>query len=528
MTQGRRGSGGDRAGGAVGRIGGVFAGWRRCGWWYDKCSFTGIIMRRAFLSVLPVLLLSLGACASHAGDDAASGDESDLTAGADVIFSPAPAETSHLVRIAKEIDLAKTSIDIAIYSYSDAKISDALARAVARGVKVRFVYNDAGTDARAASPTGTTSGKLEESGVNVRFINKIMHHKFMIVDGPRDDLKRAKTAHLVTGSANWSSSAARTFDENTVVFHKQEALVLRFQREFDNMWAHSRDFVGKELPYELATTQIPDSAIPETPDTNVLFTSSNFTAHDTTFSTTGTNTVADGLVAGINAATKSIHIASGHMRSREVAEALLAKKHANPTLDVRVYLDDQEYIAKETHDGQLAKLQTCLAAAGDSDAKKRDCSDNDFLFGYQLGSEGIDVRYKFYAYRWDFTYAPQMHHKFMAVDGTTLYSGSYNLSDNAEHGTFENMMVLKGSTHAPLIKAFEANFESIWKTGRDENKLAALDARIDQGGAFPIVFDPMALTGDEITALKQKIRAACPAVDSDAYRRAAGSHRSCQ
>jgi len=453
-----------------------------------------------------------------------------LSGATEVIFSPAPAEASHLVRIAKEIDQAKTSVDIAIYSYSDAKITDALARAVARGVKVRFVYNDAPTDARlsAALLASSTSGKLEASGVNVRFINKIMHHKFMIVDGPRDEIARAKTAHLVTGSANWTSSAARTYDENTVIFQNQEELVLRFQREFDNMWAHSRDVVAKDLPYELATTQISDSAIPDAPDTNVLFTSYNFTVKNTTFTTTGTNTVADGLVAGINSATHSIHIASGHMRSREVAEALIAKKKANPGLDVRVYLDDQEYITKDTHDAQVVKVQTCLAAAGDSAAKKRDCLDNDFLFGYQIGSEGIDVRYKFYAYRWDASYAPQMHHKFMAVDGTTLYSGSYNLSDNAEHGTFENMMVLTGATHAALIKAFEGNFESIWKTGRDEGRLAALNARIDQGGAFPIVFDPIALTGDEIAVLKQKIRTACPAVDSDAFRSAATSHRTCQ
>jgi phosphatidylserine/phosphatidylglycerophosphate/cardiolipin synthase-like enzyme len=448
----------------------------------------------------------------------------------EVIFSPAPAETSHLVRIAKEIDLAQKSLDIAIYSYSDAKIGEALARAVARGVKVRFVFNDAGDDARApaASLLNTKSGKLEQAGVNVRFINKIMHHKFMIVDGPRDEITRAKTAHLVTGSANWSSSAARTFDENTVFFQNQEELVLRFQREFDNMWAHSRDFAGKDLAYELATTQIPDSAIPDAPNTDVLFTSYNFSVNGTTFSTTGTNTVADGLVAGINGATRSIHIASGHLRSREVAEALIARKKANPALDVRVYLDGQEYISEYTHQAQLAKVQTCLAAAGDSAAKRRSCLDNDFLFGYQVGTEGIDVRYKYYAYRWDFTYAPQMHHKFMAVDGTTLYSGSYNLSDNAEHDTFENMLVLKGAEHAALIASFEANFESIWKTGRDTDKLAAVNARIEQGGAFPIVFDPMALTHAEVTALKDKIRSACPSVDTPEFRSAAASHTVCQ
>lgn len=448
----------------------------------------------------------------------------------EVIFSPAPSESSHLVRIAKEIDLAQSSIDIAIYSYSDAKIGDALARAVTRGVKVRFVFNGAPADARVplASQPGTKSYKLEQAGVNVRYINKIMHHKFMIVDGPRDDLAAAKTAHLVTGSGNWSSSAATRFDENTIIFQKQEELVLRFQREFDNMWAHSRDFVGTELPYELSTAAIPDEAIADAPSTHALFTSANFTLRgDTTFSSTGANTVADALVAGINAATRSIHIASGHLRSRAVAEALIAKKAATPALDVRVYLDGQEYIAKGTHDIQVQRVQTCLAAAGDSAAKQRDCLDNNFLFGYQIGTAGIDVRYKYYAYRWDHSYAPQMHHKFMAIDGQTLYSGSYNLSDNAEHATFENMLVLSGPEHSSTVSAFEANFESIWKTGREEDKLSQINAQIDQPGNFPIVFDAMALTWAEVSELKNKIRAACPAVDSQAYRSAASSHTYC-
>jgi phosphatidylserine/phosphatidylglycerophosphate/cardiolipin synthase-like enzyme len=490
-------------------------------------------MRLPSARVLPLLLLSAAvacsaACTSETGDGV-TGDEQDLTEHSDIIFSPAPAEASHLVRLAKEIDGAKKTIDIAIYSYRDAAIGEALARAVARGVKVRFVYDQGGTDARlpAASLATSTSGKLEANGVDVRYINKIMHHKFMIVDGPRDDLALAKSAHLVTGSANWTASAASTFDENTIIFQKQPELILRFQRDFDTMWAHSRDFVGKDFLYELSTSNIQDAAIPDTAHTNALFTSANFTAKDTTFSVTPTNTVADALVEGINGATKSIHLASTHLRSREVAEALIAKKKATPALDVRVYLDGQEFIAAGTHDAQLAKVQTCLATAGTSETRKRDCLNNDFLFGYQVGSSGIDVRYKLYAYRWDASYAPQMHSKYMVVDGSKLYTGSYNLSDNSEHGTFENELLLEAPTHARLITAFEANFESIWKTGRDEGKPAALDARVAQGGAFPIVFDPMALSSDEITALKDRIRTKCAAVDSDAFRSAATSHRVC-
>ena len=47
--------------------------------------------------------------------------------GVEVVFSPQPAESSHLARIARAIDAAQSSIDIAMYSYSDAKIASALA-----------------------------------------------------------------------------------------------------------------------------------------------------------------------------------------------------------------------------------------------------------------------------------------------------------------------------------------------------------------------------------------------------------------
>lgn len=450
----------------------------------------------------------------------------------DVIFSPAPSDASHLVRIAKEIDAAQKTIDVAIYSYSDAKISAALAAAVDRGVKVRFIFEEGGNQQRAgdlAARAATTAGKLEVNGVDVRYVNKIMHHKLLIVDGPRSDAAAAKTAKLVMGSANWSSSAATRFDENTVFISENAELALCFQREFDLMWEHSRDFEGTDpvIAQEHSSLSITDALITDKPNEHVFFTSGNFTVRDTTFSSGESNTVADALIAGINGATSSIHVASGHLRSRPVSEALIAKKRANPQLDVRVYLDAQEYISKTSHDMQVTALNTCLANAT-SQAKKDDCLDRGFLFGYQAAAEGgIDVRYKYYAYRWDHSYAPQMHHKYMVVDGKELYTGSYNLSDNAEHATFENMTLWKGPENAALVASFEANFESIWKTGRDENKLAALQQKIATQSTIPIVFDSMALTHAEITDLKSKIRTACPAVDSTPFRSNAAAHQTC-
>jgi phosphatidylserine/phosphatidylglycerophosphate/cardiolipin synthase-like enzyme len=447
----------------------------------------------------------------------------------EAIFSPQVWESSHLARIVREIEAAQKTIDVAMYSYSDAKIGAALAAAVDRGVTVRFIYQEGGPEQRSANRAATKSGKLESDGVDVRYVNKIMHHKFMIVDGPRTDAAAAKTAKLVSGSANWSNSAATRFDENTLFISDAAEIALRYQREFDLMWEHSRDFEGvtPALAQDHSSLQITDALITDKPNEHVFFTSQNFTVRDTTFSSTAANTVADALVAGINGATQSIHVASGHLRSRPVAEALIAKKQSNPQLDVRIYLDSQEYISKTTHDMQIDALEDCLATAT-TEARKRDCTDRGFLFGYQTAADGgIDVRYKYYAYRWDHSYAPQMHHKYMVVDGKDLYTGSYNLSDNAEHATFENMTLWKGAENAALVAAFEANFESIWKTGKDDNKLAALQQKIATQTTIPIVFEPMALTHAEITDLKQKIRSKCPAVDSTAYRTNAAAHQTC-
>lgn len=452
-------------------------------------------------------------------------------AGVEVVFSPQPTwEASHLARVAQLIDGAQESVDVAMYSYSDAKIGEALARAAARGVKVRFVFETAGEDKSldGAALAASKSGKLEAVGVDVRYVNKIMHHKFVIVDGPRHDAARAATARIASGSANWSSSAALRYDENTLfVKGGQPGLALRFQREFDLMWRHSRDLVSRPFDPDMSTLEISDALVGGASDTSALFTSSNFVLRgETTFSSTGANTVADALVSAISGAKRSIHIASGHLRSRPVAEALIAKRAAAPGLDIRVYLDGQEYIAAGTHARQERDRQDCIERAFPNEAKVRKCNDKGFLFGYQIGEKGIDVKYKHYAYRWDHSYAPQMHHKYMVVDGETLFSGSYNLSDNAEHETFENLVVFKGAANAALVKSFEDNFESIWRTG--EGALPRLTAQIDRDPRFPIVFDAMALGWSEVTALKQKIRDRCPAVDSEAFRTNAAGHRTCE
>jgi phosphatidylserine/phosphatidylglycerophosphate/cardiolipin synthase-like enzyme len=449
---------------------------------------------------------------------------------AEVVFSPQPYSQSHVVKIAQLIDSAKSSLDVAMYSLSDAGAKAALDRAVGRGVKVRFIFEDGNADSK--DPAGSKSAGLEQLGINVRYVNKIMHHKFMIVDGPRDDTSTAASATLVTGSGNWSNGAATRYDENTLFLTGVPRVVLAYQAEFNLMWDHSRDFVwDSTLPYEKSTAVIDTSNLPADPSSDSLFTSGNFkvSSTGTTFYIVrGRNSVADVIVNEILGAQSSIDVASGHLRSRPISEALMAAKAANPSLKIRVYLDGQEYLAASTHAKQLSDLAACLVKAGTSQAKQEDCKDKGFLFSYQVSEEaGIDLRYKYYAYRWDYSYAVQMHHKYLVIDGKTLIAGSYNLSDNAEHKTFENMVVLRAPEFAGLIAKYEANFNTMWSTDADGSQLADLQQKITTSSSIPLVFDPLALTWQQVNNLKSLIVANCPQVNSTEYRDDPASHKYC-
>jgi phosphatidylserine/phosphatidylglycerophosphate/cardiolipin synthase-like enzyme len=437
----------------------------------------------------------------------------------DAVFSPQPLANTHTARIAAMIRAAHATIDIAMYSFSNTEISTALADAVARGVDVRFLFQTASDDRKLPleSRPDTASGRLERAGVDVRWVNKILHHKVAVIDGES----------VVTGSANWSFGGAQVFDENTLFVEGSPELAAAYTREFELLWSHSTDFtLGTAQPLPTARA-VPATA--DDPDVEALFTSANFTvaAGSPTFRVDRARTsMADALVAAIGRATRSIHIASGHLRLRPVAEALIAAHAAHPELDIRVYLDQQEFISASGDSAQRAELATCLAAAT-TESQRWSCSSNDFLFGKQVGDAGIDVRYKTYAYRWDYSYAVQMHDKYVVIDGAELFTGSYNLSMNSEQATFENVLHLRGPSHVGLIAAFERDFDRLWTTGRTPDRLAALQAQIAGTGPVPLVFESMALDWRQVTDLKAALRAACAPIDSAEYRENPAAHRTC-
>jgi phosphatidylserine/phosphatidylglycerophosphate/cardiolipin synthase-like enzyme len=223
--------------------------------------------------------------------------------------------------------------------------------------------------------------------------------------------------------------------------------------------------------------------------------------------------VSDALVEAIQSASDSIWVASGHLRLRGVSEALMEKAETHPGLDIRILLDGQEYTSAGYHYHQLQKRAVCLEDAT-TETQIRRCNEKGFLYGYQVSAAGIPVRFKYYAYRWHYSYAIQMHHKYMIIDGDELWTGSYNLSDN----TFENMLFFKGADFESLIENYEENFLAVWGLNRENETYETIFHQVTRDNVIPLVFSPMSLTWSEIRYLKDIILDNCPAVAGAPFR----------
>ena len=442
----------------------------------------------------------------------------------EVVFSPSAIKQSHLEKAREWIVQTESSLDIAMYSMSESSsdLIKAIAIARTRNIPVRLLFDKANAD--RLKPQGSLSAKLEEMGVDVRYINKIMHHKFALLDARSQDQKGNPS--LITGSANWTNSAATTYDENTIFVRNEPALIQVYRQEFDRLWANSRDFIWQDLPSDLSVDAIPSK---EDSKSLAVFTSDNFqvtkSRYGLGFSTIeGKNTVSDVIVAAILSAKTSIKIASGHFRSHAIAQALLEAKNSNPQLDVKIYLDAQEFISYSYQKEQKAKQDSCLATSVSTEDTNQ-CYEKGYYYSYEAQAAGLDLRFKSYAYRWHYTYAPQMHHKYMIIDDRQLLSGSYNYSDNAEHGTMENLMILNAASHPDVLASFIANYASIWEL--DRSSYQPLLGVIAQTDNVPIVFRAMALSWQEFSELKKAIYDNCKLINSEDYRTHPEHHLTC-
>jgi len=140
----------------------------------------------------------------------------------EVYFSPGEDCRS---RIRTAILAAKTSVDICVFTISDNLISESIIQKHKEGIKIRVITdndkcNDAGSDIYNLS--------MKNVPVKTDTSPSHMHHKFVVIDN----------FLTITGSYNWTKSAASLNQENIVAL-QDERIASIYLKEFESLWTRT-------------------------------------------------------------------------------------------------------------------------------------------------------------------------------------------------------------------------------------------------------------------------------------------------
>jgi len=124
--------------------------------------------------------------------------------------------------IIQNIDNAKESINIAMYSFTDSDIAWAIVRAKDRGVVIKIYLDSKEVNAEYSKSRFFINEGIE----NIRISSSnSMHNKFAVIDNKI----------VITGSYNWTASAGKRNDENLLVLDDKE-IVKQYQDYFNTLW----------------------------------------------------------------------------------------------------------------------------------------------------------------------------------------------------------------------------------------------------------------------------------------------------
>ncbi len=146
-------------------------------------------------------------------------DKSQPTGKSEDCFSPGDNCWSRIRGLLKS---TRKQADICVFTITDDRISSESLELHRRGVAVRII-----SDNEKAFDPGSDVERLAEAGVPVRIdrTSNHMHHKFALFDRKR----------LLTGSYNWTRSAAHYNEENFVITDDVR-LITEFTGEFNRLW----------------------------------------------------------------------------------------------------------------------------------------------------------------------------------------------------------------------------------------------------------------------------------------------------
>lgn len=129
------------------------------------------------------------------------------------------------------IQQARQTLDVCVFTVADNRLSDELLAAHRRGVRVRLL-----TDNEKLFDRGSDVRMLQQGGIPVHIdeSRNHMHHKFALADNRQ----------VLTGSYNWTRSAAELNQENLLI-SPDPALITAYATEFARLWAALPAFTGE-------------------------------------------------------------------------------------------------------------------------------------------------------------------------------------------------------------------------------------------------------------------------------------------
>lgn len=448
---------------------------------------------------------------------------SHLSAKTSVLFSPNEGVQA-FEKIYQLVSNAKSKVSLTVYSWSDKSVLDALIQASKNGAVVRVLLHPSLANTQKIKDY---SREIEENGGFVKIATMNMHEKFFIID---ED-------YVINGSANLSTSAKTKYSEN-IIFHEIESsteknLLKDFNQEFAVIWNTGRDMkTGDEKNAEALKLEDLENN-PSDNLSGLKSSSMNFSLSENAISSKAYSDgkfmglakkivngehswlVRDLLISEIKKARKSILVSMNHLNIREVSDALVEASARG--VDVRLNVDNQEF----------------KTAPNNKEMSPQFVKDWKALAGNQ--TKEAPIRVKFYSFAPSPKFWYLNHHKYFLIDfdeqdlqNTILISGSYNVSETAEHKQFDNMVTYKGNEFKEILVDFKKDFESLWSLNRDEDDQPIEEVYNRLGSPYNDIFyihstNPISLKWSEATEVKRRAVRAAPLLFKSIFK-----HRDCK
>jgi phosphatidylserine/phosphatidylglycerophosphate/cardiolipin synthase-like enzyme len=433
----------------------------------------------------------------------------------------APTDDAETNAIVRAIDAASTKINMRTFFLTSQNIVDALKDAKDRSVTVRVIL-----DATSAHNEFSLHESLRSYGISVKVESwgGTEHIKALSVDGTT----------VVLGSQNFTLSGNTLSDENTLYIRNQP-MATAYDAAFETAWSSisstwltaDPDPESSDSPGSLSDLidndhdDLTDEGAPESinnVDTadgaiNVYFNRQAIPGGATVGNITNYNVnLEDKLTARIAAATTTIDLATYELELPDVVDELIDR--ADNGVQVRVIADAKDPLNEDTSEDASYKrarvyYEKILRGADNTLGTSDDghlfadsvifaVEDSSYRTSYGLPSSPSDLpsvtvkvgtatkagylladgELKDTAgglnnyYSW----GDQMHNKFVVVDGTWVWTGSWNFTINDTFGSDANRDVNIRSGHtnhgieirsSDLADEYTGEFEEMWGTTTD-------------------------------------------------------------